>query len=74
MLRAHVLSSCVYLLLGHLDPLQSYHFHQPRLISAMASGPRVAIVVSVNCFLAKFCSAFGKFLTLGDVKWGLLML
>ena len=24
MLRAHVLSSCVYLLLGHLDPLQTF--------------------------------------------------
>ena len=32
MLRSHVLSSCVYLVLGHLDRLQTYHFVQPRLI------------------------------------------
>ena len=64
MLRSHVLSSCVYLVLGHLDRLQTYHFVQPRLILAAASGPGVAVVVSVNCFLAKFCSAFGRYLTL----------
>ena len=64
MLRSHVLSSCVYLVLGHLDRMQAYRFGQPRLILAMASGPGVAVVVSVNCFLAKFCSAFGRYLTL----------
>ena len=26
----------------------------------------MAVVVAVNCFLAKFCSAFGGYLTLGD--------
>ena len=76
MYGAHILSSCVYLTLGSLDR----HCHvegivmQLRLLLALASGPRVALVVTVNCFLAKFCSAFGKYLTLGDVKWGLLML
>ena len=38
---------------------------QLRLLLALVSGPRVAVVVTVNCFLAKFCSAFGKYLTLG---------
>ena len=35
-----------------------------RLVLAAASGPGVAVVVTVNCFLAKFCSAFGRYLTL----------
>ena len=39
-----------------------------RLLLAAASGPGVAVVVTVNCFLAKFCSAFAKYLTLGALK------
>ena len=64
MLRSHLLSSCVYLSLGHLDRLQAYRFVRPRLILAVYSGPGVAVVVSVNCFLPKFCSAFCRYLTL----------
>ena len=32
----------------------------------MASGTGVAVVVTVNCFLAKFCAAFGAYLMLGE--------
>eukprot|EP00434_Breviolum_minutum_P039265 symbB.v1.2.034863.t1/scaffold4577.1/size37779/4 len=32
------------------------------LCLALKSGPRVALVVGVNCFLPKFCSAFGAYL------------
>ena len=42
-----------------------------RLCLAVKSGPRVAVVVGINCFLPKFCSAFGAYLMLAftDVVW-----
>ena len=39
--------------------------HPSRLVLAFKSGWRVAVVVAVNCFMPKFCAAFGKYLTLG---------
>ena len=70
---SHILSSCIYLALGRLGHataatvtlLRSVQF---RLLLAVASGPRVAVVVAANCFLPKFCSAFGKYLTLEESK------
>ena len=69
---SHLLSSCVYLALGCLDNCWQRHFMRcflplpPRLLLAAVSGRGVAVVVTVNCFLAKFCSAFGRYLTLGE--------
>jgi len=45
---SQVLSSSVYVVLT--------------LCLALKSGPRVALVVGINCFLPKFCSAFGAYL------------
>eukprot|EP00434_Breviolum_minutum_P041343 symbB.v1.2.036778.t1/scaffold5271.1/size29093/2 len=46
---AHVLSSAVYLMLA--------------LVLTIKSGWRVAVVVTINCFMPKFCAAFGRYLT-----------
>ena len=37
----------------------------------MRAGAGVALVVSVNCFLPKFCAAFGRYLPLGStgIHW-----
>ena len=48
LVSAQVLSSLVYTMLG--------------LVLAFKSGWRVALVVAVNCFMPKFCAAFGKYL------------
>jgi len=48
LVSAQVLSSLVYTMLG--------------LVLTFRSGWRVALVVSVNCFMPKFCAAFGKYL------------
>eukprot|EP00435_Cladocopium_sp_Y103_P058528 s387_g20.t1 len=45
---SHVLSAVVYVLLA--------------LILALRAGAGVALVVAVNCFLPKFCAAFGRYL------------
>jgi len=48
LVSAQVLSSLVYTMLG--------------LVLTFKSGWRVALVVAVNCFMPKFCAAFGKYL------------
>ena len=47
-----------------MDFLRSFSDFKPRLVLTIKSGWRVAVVVSVNCFMPKFCAAFGRYLTL----------
>ena len=50
-----------------MDFLRSFSGFKPRLVLTIKSGWRVAVVVTINWFMPKFCAAFGRYLTLDSL-------